>query len=131
MARSSSRSKGEAGPKRKMKIGVVDFFCGAGGVSAGLKKSTGLAEYEIIEGLDNDPHCAATYERMIEAPCDQTDILALSRSRKKLAAKIEGWNLKRFDRVLLVGCSPCQGFSAHRKSIEGEDARRNLFEAFC
>lgn len=113
------------------RIGVVDFFCGAGGVSAGLKAAEGPARFEIIEGIDNDPHCARTYEAMVGAPCDRTDILELSNSRKALAAKIASWQLERFDRVLLVGCAPCQGFAAHRKSFVEHDPRRNLFEAFC
>ena len=115
---------------KPLRIGVVDFFCGAGGVSIGLRNATS-AEFAIVEGLDNDPHCAATYQAMIGAPCETIDILELANDRALLDAKIKSWNLARFDKTLLVGCSPCQGFSAHRKSIAGEDARRNLFEAFC
>lgn len=114
-----------------LRIGVIDFFCGAGGVSTGLKQVATAAEFVIVEGLDNDPHCVSTYKRMVGAPCDPIDILALSNDPTALKQKIESWDLGRFDRVLLVGCSPCQGFSAHRKSVPGEDARRNLFEAFC
>lgn len=113
-----------------LQVGVVDFFCGAGGVSAGLRAST-AADFEIITGLDNDPHCAATYEAMIGVKCDTIDILKLASDTSLLDARIASWNLDRFDKVLLVGCSPCQGFSAHRKSVIGEDPRRNLFEAFC
>jgi len=111
-------------------IGVVDFFCGAGGVSYGLRSSR-EANFHIIEGLDNDPYCALTYERMVGANCDVIDILDLANDRVKLDEKIQSWDLSRFDHVLLVGCSPCQGFSAHRKSISGVDERRDLFEAFC
>ena len=117
---------------RALTVGVVDFFCGAGGVSVGLKAaSNDRVEFRIVEGIDNDPHCARTYALMVGAPCDTADILALSHSPEALAAKLEAWDLARFDRVLLVGCSPCQGFAAHRKSVGGEDSRRNLFEAFC
>lgn len=113
------------------KVGVVDFFCGCGGVSAGLQAVNGGATFEIIRGIDNDRHCARTYERMIGVPCDQIDILELSNDPALLRNEIAGWGLQRFERVLLVGCAPCQGFAAHRKSIEGHDPRRNLFEAFC
>lgn len=68
---------------------------------------------------------------MIGASCDQTDIFRLARDRELLDRKLGQWNLSRFDRILLVGCSPCQGFSAHRKSVIGHDDRRDLFEAFC
>lgn len=116
---------------RLPRIGVVDFFCGAGGVSTGLRSADRHAVFDIVEGIDNDIHCARTYEAMVGAPCDRTDILELSHSRKALSAKIKSWDLQRFDYTLLVGCSPCQGFAAHRKSFVEHDPRRNLFEAFC
>ena len=121
----------EARARTIQRVGVIDFFCGCGGVSAGLQAVRGNVQFKIIEGIDNDPHCGRTYERMVGAPCDNLDILALSNSPKALASKIGTWNLKSFDRILLVGCAPCQGFAAHRKFIEGHDPRRNLFEAFC
>lgn len=115
----------------KIEIGVIDFFCGCGGVSCGLKAVSGPSQFTIIEGIDNDKHCARTYERMIGSPCDTSDILALSQNPQRLAEKIASWRLERFEKVLLVGCSPCQGFAAHRKSVEDDDPRRNLYEAFC
>lgn len=115
----------------KLQIGVVDFFCGSGGVSAGLKAVEGPATFRIIEGIDIDPHCARTYEHMLGAPCRPIDIAALTRNRGLLSATIASWRLERFDRILLVGCSPCQGFAAHRKSVIGSDARRSLFVDFC
>lgn len=130
-ARGTRRSERERCAETRPRIGVVDFFCGAGGVSSGLQAASGPALFEIVEGIDNDPHCARTYEAMVGAPCDRIDILELSNSRKALAAKIASWRLERFDRVLLVGCAPCQGFAAHRKSFVEHDPRRNLFEAFC
>ena len=117
--------------KRGIRIGVVDFFCGSGGVSAGLKQVRGNVRFEIVCGIDHDPHCARTYQRMIGAPCDRTDILKLASDQKALTAKIASWRMERFDKFLLVGCSPCQGFSAHRKSVQGHDVRRDLFAAFC
>lgn len=114
-----------------LRVGVVDFFCGSGGVSAGLKAVKGPVKFEIIEGIDNDPHCVRTFEKMIGAPCAQLDILALAADKNALELKIASWELHRFDRILLVGCSPCQGFAAHRKAIVVDDPRRNLFKAFC
>jgi DNA (cytosine-5)-methyltransferase 1 len=129
----STNKKGVVGEQNGslLRVGVVDFFCGCGGVSSGLQAVRGPARFEIIEGIDTDPHCVRTFERMIGVRCDPTDVLELASNRRALATKIESWSLERFDRVLLVGCSPCQGFAAHRKSIGGEDPRRNLFEAFC
>lgn len=123
------RTQAISGPRQK--IAVVDFFCGCGGVSAGLKAVGGGTAFEILRGIDNDRHCARTYERMIGARCDQIDVLELAQDQDMLAREIASWGLNLFDKVLLVGCAPCQGFAAHRKSIEGHDPRRNLFEAFC
>jgi DNA (cytosine-5)-methyltransferase 1 len=123
-------ARSPAAPK-KLQIGVVDFFCGSGGVSIGLKAVKGPANFRIIEGIDIDPHCVRTYEQMIGSPCRPIDIRALTKDRELLAATVASWRLERFDRILLVGCSPCQGFAAHRKSIAGPDARRSLFIDFC
>lgn len=112
-------------------IGVVDFFCGCGGVSAGLKAVWQGRAFEILRGIDNDRHCVKTYERMIGARCDQIDILELAQDPELLEQSVADWGIRGFDKTLLVGCAPCQGFAAHRKSIEGHDPRRNLFEAFC
>lgn len=129
-------SPAQRGPRRgirkaKVRVGVVDFFCGSGGVSAGLKTIREPAHFEIIAGIDNDPYCARTYERMIGAPCYPLDIFALAKDPKDLTGFISSLRLDEFDRILLIGCSPCQGFAAHRKSIIGRDPRRNLFETFC
>jgi DNA (cytosine-5)-methyltransferase 1 len=130
-AHSSIVSRAATAASINPQIGVVDFFCGSGGVSAGLKAVEGPATFRIIEGLDIDRHCVRTYEQMVGAPCRPLDVSALARDTNKLAAIVASWRLKRFDRILLVGCSPCQGFAAHRKSITGHDPRRSLFIDFC
>lgn len=131
VSKSKRNGRGPAKGKHKLKIGVIDFFCGSGGVSAGLMAVKGSAEFHIIEGIDIDPHCARTYESMIGAPCDKIDVTKLANDDDLLAMKIASWRLERFDRVLLIGCSPCQGFAAHRKSVVGHDPRRDLFMTFC
>lgn len=128
--RTQRTSSGIADAK-KLKVGVIDFFCGSGGVSAGLQAVTGGAEFHIIEGIDTDPHCGKTFELMIGAPCVRLDIRELAGDPAQLSQRIASWKRGRFDRLLLIGCSPCQGFSAHRKSIRGQDARRSLFHEFC
>ncbi len=126
-----SDTRWRASRGRKLQVGVVDFFCGSGGVSAGLQAVKGPAEFRIVEGIDIDPHCARTYEEMIGAPCHNIDITTLADDPALLAARVASWHLERFDRLILIGCSPCQGFAAHRKSVVGHDPRRSLFMTFC
>ncbi len=116
-----------------MQIGVVDFFSGCGGASHGFLQAgiNGGIKVEVVAGIDNDPHCCATYERMIGSAALQLDILGLSEDSNRLDALIRRWDLDQFDHTVLIGCAPCQGFAAHRKAIEGTDERRSLFAAFC
>jgi DNA (cytosine-5)-methyltransferase 1 len=118
--------------KSALKIGVVDFFSGCGGVSYGFSKiANESATVEIIAGIDNDKHSCSTYRSMLGRPSHELDISTLIEDdNPKLDELIASWRLERFDKVILVGCAPCQGFAAHRKSIRGHDHRRSLFGIF-
>lgn len=118
---------------KNQKIGVVDFFAGCGGTSAGFKMAqVDGASIEVVAGLDNDRHCCATYRRMIGSPAHEIDIASLVEGEGELLHElISSWRLDRFDKVILIGCAPCQGFAAHRKSVKGRDHRRSLFGIFC
>lgn len=118
--------------KSTLKIGVVDFFSGCGGVSYGFSQIVDKsAEVEIIAGIDNDKHSCATYRQMLGRPSHEIDIASLiGEGNSALDELIAGWKLDRFDKIILVGCAPCQGFAAHRKSIKGKDHRRSLFGIF-
>lgn len=86
---------------------AVDFFCGAGGMSHGLKS----AKIEVIAGIDNDEACRKTYEANIEgAKFIKHDISTLSAVSlgKRLGLKVNDPNL------IFAGCSPCQFWSKIR-----------------
>lgn len=118
--------------RKKLRIGVVDFFAGCGGTSYGFSRAeVPGATIEIVAGIDIDPHCCATYSRMLKAPGLQLDIAQLVDDEARLDALLKQWKLERFDKVILVGCAPCQGFAAHRKAVNGKDSRRSLFVIFC
>ena len=86
---------------------AVDFFCGCGGMTAGLAK----AGVEVRLGLDMDQLCRDTYERNTSVPFEAVDIRTVP---NKLIRDAIG---KRGRRPLLfVGCAPCQPFSKARKS---------------
>lgn len=130
MKRSVSRLNGQTW-MRPLRVGVLDFFCGSGGVSCGFRNANvpGV-EVEIIAGIDRDRHCCATYERMIGAPAECLDVSALIDKPAKLRAASRRWKIRQFDRLVLIGCSPCQGFAAHRQSFSAEDIRRDLLVMF-
>lgn len=83
---------------------VVDFFCGAGGMSYGLSQ----AGIRILGGVDQDTDCKATYERNIKnAEYLQRDITTLSERSLSRYFEIKPGD----DDLIFCGCSPCQFWS--------------------
>ena len=86
-----------------MKYKAVDLFCGAGGLSSGLKKGG----FDVVLGIDIDQTALKTYKDNIKrAKVLNKDIKLVS---GKEIEKITG--IKKGDCFLLAGCPPCQGFS--------------------
>src|ERR1700678_1876400 len=86
---------------------VIDFFCGAGGMSYGLSQ----AGLHILGGVDQDADCKTTYERNIEgARYLQHDISSLSERALR-----DFFGIKpNDDELIFCGCSPCQFWSKVR-----------------
>lgn len=101
------------------KIEVVDIFCGAGGLSYGLK-SAGLS---IKAGIDLDPACKFPFERNIKAPFFQEDVSIAS------ADFIQSKFSPQAIRVL-AGCAPCQPFSGYTSNKASSDVRWELLMDF-
>lgn len=100
-------------------VAVIDFFCGCGGTSAGLK----AAGMEILAGIDIDSSAMATFtENFSEAKAIECDIEQLSPD--DLLEEIGA--LKR--PLLLSACAPCQPFSQQNKTTTDEDERRELLD---
>ena len=84
-------------------IKVVDFFCGIGGLTHGLRK----AKLNVVAGVDSDGSCKFAYEannkgaRFIEKPIENIQ----TREIKDL--------LKGAEWKIFVGCAPCQPFSSY------------------
>lgn len=102
----------------------VDFFCGAGGMTEGLKQ----AGVTVVAGVDLDASVGATYEanhspgaRFIHA-----DV------RDCGAADVRAWlpSGTSPDDVVLVGCSPCQHWTRLHTQRERSMAGRALLVEF-
>lgn len=104
-----------------VKYKAVDFFCGGGGMTYGLRQ----AGINVIAGVDLDAGAKETYEtnnpgtKFINADITK---LPLSYFEKKL-------NIKPADnRMIFAGCSPCQFYSLIRSV---KDKSRATIMLFC
>lgn len=98
---------------------VIDLFCGAGGLSEGLRQ----AGFNPRVGVDFDKHAAMTYRHNHPGvPVIEGDV-----------AKVTGEQLFELagtrDIDLIAGGPSCQGFSTHGKRIQ-DDPRNFLFKHF-
>lgn len=101
------------------KIAAVDLFCGAAGLSLGLKNS-GI---HVAAGIDLDPTCRFPFETNIGAKFLEQDISSVSgQAIKKLFGDAE-------IRVL-AGCAPCQPFSGYTTKRRAIDRRWELLLEF-
>ena len=109
-------------------IKAVDFFCGGGGMSCGMKR----AGIKIVAAVDNDPICQETYEaNHPETTFILGDITKMDEVSFSEQAGIE----KDDDNLLFIGCSPCQYWSVitgDEKSAKKKKAHktRNLLRDF-
>ena len=91
-------------------IHAVDLFCGIGGLTHGLARA-GIA---VRAGFDNDESCRYAYEaNNPDAQFVAADIRSIRREH------IESY-LASATISVLVGCAPCQPFSAHNRKLRTE-----------
>lgn len=94
-------------PKAK----VVDLFCGIGGMTHGFT----LEGFDVVAGIDSDPHCRYGYERNNRTRFVSKDISDVTSSQLRRlfgdSAAIE----------VLVGCAPCQSFSGLNRRRKQRD----------
>lgn len=98
---------------------VIDLFCGAGGLSEGLRQ----AGFDPRVAVDFDKNAIATYKA--NHPHSKTilgDVAEVTGEQLKLLAGTE-------DIDLIAGGPSCQGFSTHGKRIQ-DDPRNFLFKHF-
>ena len=93
-------------------IRAIDVFCGIGGLTRGIQN----AGIRVVAGIDIDSSCRYAYEtNNPEAVFLQSDIRDICFSDFDSYYGSSGLNA-------LVGCAPCQPFSAHtRKNTSNDD----------
>lgn len=100
---------------KQKKLYAIDLFSGCGGTTCGLKK----AGLEVKAAVEINPAAVKTYkENNKEVSVISDDIRNVS--GKELREKS---GISEKERLLLVACPPCQGFSAIRNG--GQDDKRN------
>lgn len=92
------------------RTGVVDLFCGVGGLTHGLE----AAGLKVVAGIDNDPECRYGYEHNNNATFIRSDISDVTPALLK--ELLSGFQVRG-----LVGCAPCQPYSALNQRHIGND----------
>ena len=109
--------------KKNRSLKAIDFFCGGGGMTCGLRQ----AGIDVIAGIDFDKECEETYESNNKGSVFvHSDITTLNVDflEKK-------FNVKKNDNELIfVGCSPCQYYSIINTSKEKAKKSKDLLLDF-
>lgn len=106
---------------------VIDFFCCGGGMSLGFAS---LWEFfRILGGVDINSTSLKTYELNHGTQVLNADITTISPESNVIQ---QTFKLKKNRPLVVIGCAPCQGFSAHRKKDgdKPEDERNTLIGYF-
>ncbi|MCJ2564411.1 MAG: DNA cytosine methyltransferase [Candidatus Thermoplasmatota archaeon] len=102
---------------------AIDFFCGAGGMTFGLRQ----AGIDVVAGIDNDANCRETYERNNPgSEFIEVDIRALSELALSRRLGIE----KCEDSLLFACCTPCQYWTKINTNKNGTLQGRDLLREF-
>jgi DNA (cytosine-5)-methyltransferase 1 len=98
------------------KLTALDLFCGAGGLSLGLKN----AGFNVVAGVEIDKEIGKTYAA--NHPGTKLIYEDIRKVKGEDILKLVG--LKKID--LIAGCPPCQGFSSLTSKYKREDERNIL-----
>lgn len=117
----SKRHEKQIDAKKRHKKTLVDFFCGAGGLSLGFLQSG----FNVKFANDIEPICIQTYRyNHPELPTDkliQGDI-------RQIVNNIDKYIEDPID--IVVGGPPCQGFSEANRQRVIDDPRNELYKYF-
>jgi len=102
-------------------IGVIDLFCGIGGLSYGMFERG----FDIVAGFDIDETCKFAYETNNHAKFIAQDVSTITGDQLK---DLFG----RSKIKVLAGCAPCQPFSSYAFKVKNKDSKKyNLLYEFA
>lgn len=105
------------------KYTAIDLFCGAGGLTCGLKQ----AGFDVLAGIEMQEIAAETYYKNHKNTLLlQDDICNISPNEVMRMLRLRPKEL-----ALLAGCPPCQGFSSLRTSVNGGIKRYQIAREEC
>jgi len=104
------------------RLTVIDLFCGAGGLSEGLRQ----AGFDILAGNDIDAHAGATFA------ATHPDAKFLPGSIYELTPQdfLDATGLEKGQLDCLAGGPPCQGYSVYNHQRGMHDERSHLFKEY-
>lgn len=111
---------------------VIDFFSGAGGMTAGFSAIAKIVpdSFKLLGGVDINEDATESYFKNYGEPGVVQDIRKLSKP-EELKALLKQVNYDPKKPLIVVGCTPCQGFTSHRKkNWEERDPRNDLVSIF-
>ena len=134
VSRALTRWKRGAAGHKSATVQVIDMFSGCGGMSLGFAATGSYSgEFRLLGAVDINAQSLQTYERNFGVPGLLYDVRDLASSGVLLEEMLG--RMDSYDPhapVVLIGCAPCQGFSAYRKkNWDVADKRNNLIEAFA
>lgn len=104
---------------------AIDLFCGAGGLTTGLKQ----AGFKVVAAVEVNPVAAETYQlNHRRTKLYRSDICFIPPQKM-----MDELGLQAGDLDVLAGCPPCQGFSSHRtrnRASSVVDVRNDLIFEF-
>jgi DNA (cytosine-5)-methyltransferase 1 len=105
------------------KIKAIDFFCGCGGMTHGLR----LSGIDVFAGMDIDKSCKESYEYNNQSKFIHQDISRTTAKEIKQLFKVQTNNAEY---SLIAGCAPCQPYSAINSRKKDNDQRKTLIDEF-
>ncbi len=104
---------------RNSTAAVVDLFCGAGGLSYGMKR----AGLNIVAGIDIDPACRHPFETNVGSDFHEMDAAQITSGW--ITSLYSGYSTR-----VLAGCAPCQPFSSYSRRRVDENVSWGLLSKF-